>query len=87
MYFLLKVLIEFLRHYLTDGFQSSTRHFDVIKEILQINHLDEEGMKTTSIITKASNTGKLRSGYRKQERNYRDINKDGLADDYDGYEE
>ncbi len=68
-------LLEELREVLGDGLQSSLRVFPVLQDILGVGYLTEDmdGDGQDSHVRKGGATEKLRSGYRKQDRKYRDI--------------
>ena len=81
-------LLEELREVLGDGLPSSLRVFPVLQDVLGVAHLADamDGDGCDSAVKKGSATEKLRSGYRKQERSYRDISTafGGGYDDDDG---
>ena len=82
-------LLEELREVLGDALPSCLRVFPVLQDVLGVVHLADamDGDGCDSAVKKGSATEKLRSGYRKQERNYRDISMafgDGYDDDFDG---
>mmetsp|Transcript_30098 Transcript_30098/g.28762 ORF Transcript_30098/g.28762 Transcript_30098/m.28762 type:complete len:432 (-) Transcript_30098:28-1323(-) len=82
-------LLEDLKGILGDGFHSSLKVFPVVKDILGVLHITDnmDGNGKNSIVEKGGATDKLRSGYRKQERQYRDIDRDCFEGGFEGLED
>lgn len=61
----------------------------LFRDVLGVTHItnDMDGDGKDSVVKKGGATDKLRSGYRKQERNYRDISREfsGIGDDDEEY--
>lgn len=73
-----QTLVGFLRQVLGSGFHHSLHSFPVVRDLMEVgtvtNHKDGDGL--TAKVDKGSSTDKKRSANRKQERQFRDINRE-----------